>query len=108
MKIKKNDSVKVIKGKDKGKKGKVLKVFPKEGKIIVEGINLLVKHVRPKKEREKGQRIQFPAAMDISKVMLVCPRCNKTTRVGYKVVPKTETKKRKKVRICKKCKEVVD
>lgn len=107
MKIKKNDTIKVIQGKDRGKKAKVLRVFPQENKMIVEGVNLLVKHVRPKREREKGQRIQFPAKMDISKVILVCPHCNKTTRVGYRVLPKAE-KGRRKVRICRQCQETID
>jgi len=110
MKIKKGDLVKILKGKDRGKKGKILEVFAKERKVIVEGINLLVKHVKPRREREKGQRIQFPAPMDVSKVMLICPRCNKPTRVGYKIIYQQieGKKKRKKVRLCKKCKEIID
>jgi len=110
MKIKTGDQVKILQGKDKGKKGKVIQTMIKDNKIVVEGINLFVKHVRPKKEREKGQRVQFPAGLDVSKVMLVCPRCGKTVRVGYKIIenPSTESGKgRKKVRICGKCKDVV-
>ena len=98
MKIKKNDVVKIIRGKNRGKKGKILKIFPKKKKIIIEGVNLSVKHVKPKKERETGQRIQFPAPMDISKVMLICPHCNKPVRVSYKIISKTGDKKRKKGR----------
>lgn len=102
MKIKKGDNVKIICGKDRGKKGKVLKVFPKENKIIVEGLNLRIKHVRPKKAGEKGQRIQFPASLNISDIMLICPKCGRQTRIGYKMLDSG-----KKVRICKKCKEVI-
>jgi len=103
MKIKKNDIIKVLIGKDKGKTGKVLKALPRQNKVIIEGINLLVKHVRPKKEREKGQTVRFPAPMDVSKVMLVCPHCNKPVRVGYKVL-----KNKKKIRYCRKCHQVID
>lgn len=95
--IKKNDQVKSITGKDKGKTGKVLRVFPEEGKIIVEGLNTVKKHSKPRKEGEKGQRIEVPGKMNVSNVMLVCAKCGKATRVGYKVVDKN------KFRICKKC-----
>ena len=102
MKIKKGDKVKILAGKDKGKTGKVLQVFIERNKISVEGINLLFKNMRPKKQGEKGQRIQFPAPLAISNVALVCPKCNKITRVGYKVL-----ENKKKVRTCKKCKEII-
>ncbi len=102
MRIKTGDKVKILGGKDKGKIGKVLQVFPKKGKISIEGINLMYKNMRPRKQGEKGQKIQFPAALVISKVILVCPRCGKPNRVGFK---KLEDKK--KVRICNKCKEAI-
>ncbi|TSC95653.1 MAG: large subunit ribosomal protein L24 [Parcubacteria group bacterium Athens1014_10] len=102
MKIKKGDNVKIITGKDSGKKGKVLKVLPKENKVIVEGLNLRIKNTKPKKEGEKGQRMQFPASLNISNVMIVCPKCGKLVRLGYK-----ELNNDKKVRICKKCEEVI-
>ena len=98
MKIKKNDLVKMLAGKDSGKTGKVLRVFPEEKKVVVEGLNMLKKHNRPKKEGEKGQRIEMPRKIDISNAMLVCPKCAKATRVGYK------TEGEKKMRVCKKCK----
>jgi len=106
MKIKKNDKVQIISGKDKGKQGKVLQVFPKEGKVSVEGLNLMIKHMRPRREGEKGQKIQFPAPLSISKAMLVCPRCNRLTRVGYKIL--ISEKEKRKIRICKKCKQAID
>jgi large subunit ribosomal protein L24 len=97
MKIKKGDQVLIISGKDRGKKGKVLQAFPKERKIVVEGVNLKKKHQRPRRPGEKGQIIQFPAPIDVSNVKLICPRCGKATRVGFKIEEK------KKYRICKKC-----
>ncbi len=103
MKIKKGDKVKIIAGKDKGKQGKVLQILPKKYKAVIEGLNLVIKHVRPRRAGEKGQRIQFPAPLDVSNVMLMCPKCNKPTRVGYKML-----ENKKKVRTCKQCKEVID
>jgi len=102
MKILNGDKVKVLTGKDGGKSGKVLKVVKSAGKVSVEGINLKIKHMRPKKEGEKGQRIQFPAPFNLSNIMLICPKCGKATRVGSK---KLEDKN--KVRICRKCKEII-
>ena len=97
MKIHKNDQVLIISGKDKGRKGKVLKVFPKKGRILVDGINLHKKNVKPKKEGEKGQIIQVSFPLTISNVKLICSKCKKATRIGYKIT------KGKKYRICKKC-----
>ena len=97
MKIHKNDQVLIISGKDRGRKGKVIEAFPKKKKVIVEGISLRKKHVRPKKSGEKGQIIEMPASIHISNVKLICPKCGKATREGYK------TEKEKKYRICKKC-----
>ncbi len=98
MKIKKGDKVLITTGKDRNKTGKVLKSFPKEGKVIVEGANLIKKHQRPQKRGEKGQIVQMPAKMDISNVAMICPHCKKKTRVGYDF-----DKKGDKYRICKKC-----
>ena len=107
MKIKSGDKVKVIAGKDNGKKGKVLQVFAETGKVSVEGINLAVKHMRPRKQNEKGQKIEFPAALNASNLMIICPKCNRGVRVQYKMLAK-EGKKTNKVRICSKCKELID
>jgi large subunit ribosomal protein L24 len=110
MKIKKGDKVKILAGKDKGKTGKVLQIFQSNNRASIEGLNLLIKHMRPRKQGEKGQRIEFPAPMDLSNVILVCKNCDKPTRVGYKYIEvmKNETKAKKKVRVCKKCKQVID
>lgn len=97
MKIKKGDNVMVISGKDRGKNGKVLGVFPKTNSIVVEGINIRKKHSRSKKEGQKGQVIQMPFPINASNVMPICPSCSKPVRAGYKIF------KNKKTRICKKC-----
>ena len=102
MLIRKNDTVKVIKGKDRGKKGKVLQVFPGIGKVVVERINMTAKNVRPKKKGEKGQTVRYNAPMSISNVQLFCSKDNKAVRVGYIVSPDG-----KKQRVCKKCKQVI-
>ena len=108
MNIKKNDKVKILSGKDKGKTGKVLQVLPTEGKISIEGLNLLIKHLRPQKQGEKGQRIEFPAFIQVSNVALVCPKCGRATRVAHTIVKGTEGKKDKKFRACKKCQEIIE
>ncbi len=107
MHIKKNDIVKILAGKDKGKTGKVLQILPTEKRASVEGLNLLIKHLRPRKEGEQGQRIEFPAFVSISNLALVCPKCGKATRIGAKIV-KTEGKADKKFRVCKKCREIIE
>ena len=97
MSIKKDDTVVVITGKDKGQRGKVLKVIPKEGKVVVEKINMVFRHTRPRKQGEEGGIIQKEAPLYACKVMTVCPKCNKATRVAHKV------EGGKKVRVCKHC-----
>ncbi|MCD7727342.1 MAG: 50S ribosomal protein L24 [Ruminococcus sp.] len=94
--IKTGDTVVVLSGKDKGKKGKVLQVSPKERKVIVEGINMCTKHVKPRRQGEAGGIVKAEAAMYACKVMPVCPKCGKPTRVGHKILDDGS-----KVRICK-------
>ena len=101
MKIHKGDQVLIIRSKDKGKKGKVLRGLPKEAKVLVEGVNIKKRHKRPKKEGEKGQVVEVPASVDVSRVKLICPRCAKPTRIGHKLTDKG------KYRVCKKCKEEI-
>ena len=101
MRIKKGDQIQIIAGKYNGKNGKVLRVIPGSLRIVVEGLNLVKKHMKPKKGGEKGQRVEIPASLNISNVMLVCPKCGKLTRVGFKV------SKDEKTRICKKCKSEI-
>ena len=107
MKIKTGDNVKILAGKDKGKTGKVLQVFPVRERASVEGVNILIKHLRSGKQGEKGQRVEFPAPIRIDNLALICPKCGKPTRVSYEV-SKTEKGKSKKYRKCKKCKETID
>ncbi len=91
-------------GKDRGKTGKVLRILSKEMHVAVEGLNLLTKHQRPRREGEKGQKIQFPRSVPLANIMLVCTKCGRGTRVGYRFLEEGK----KKVRVCKKCKELID
>ena len=95
--VKTGDEVIVIQGKDRGKKGKVLQVAPSEGKVIVEGINVVSKHVKPRKMGEAGGIIKAESALYADKVQLVCPKCGKAVRVGHEGTGKD------KKRVCKKC-----
>ena len=101
MRIKKSDQIQIISGKDKGKKGKVLRVVPEKLRVVVEGLNLVKKHMKPKRGGEKGQRVKIPMSVSVSNVMLVCPKCGKLTRVGFKLG------KEEKTRFCKKCKSEI-
>ena len=86
MNIKKNDQVIVLSGKDKGKKGKVLEVSPKERKVIVENVKMVTKHVKPRKMGDQGGIVKAEGAMYACKVMLVCPKCGKPTRIAHKIL----------------------
>lgn len=101
MKIKRGDNVIMLGGKDKGKKAKVILVFPEMGKVVVDGLNLVKKHLRAKKQGQKGQIISKERAVSVSSVALVCKSCDKPTRIGFKVEGDN------KIRICKKCKSEV-
>lgn len=101
MKIKKGDTILVISGKDRGRKGKVLEAMPKEGRILVEGLNLRKKHVKPKKQGEKGQVVELPGPIFTSNVKVICSKCGKASRVGYKIDGKN------KYRLCKNCKSEI-
>jgi len=108
VKIKKGDNVLIISGKDKGRTGKIIKAMPQEQKVLVEGINLKKKHVRPKRDGEKGQVVEIPAVLDVSNVKVICSKCGKVTRIGYKIEKSSSDKvKTIKKRICKKCNQEV-
>lgn len=96
--VKTGDEVVVINGKYRGKKGKILQAAPSEGKVIVEGINIITKHVKPRKMGEAGGLIKAESALYADKVQLICPKCGKPTRVGHKL-----SENGKKMRVCKKC-----
>lgn len=93
--VKTGDKVMVMSGKNKGKKGKILEVSPKEGKVIIEGVNMVSKHVKPKKMGQPGGILKVEGAMYACKVMPICPKCGKPTRVGHVVIDD------KKLRVCK-------
>ena len=97
MKIKKGDQVLIISGKYRGKKGKVIRVLPKAGKIVVEKINLVKKHVRPKKSGEKGQVVEMPHPFEASIAKVICSNCKEATRIGFII------KDKNKNRACRKC-----
>ena len=101
MKIKKGDTVLVISGKDRSKTGKVLNVFPEKNQIAVEGVNLRKKNAKPKRSGEKGQVIEILAPLNVSNVQLICGKCGKAARIGYKVSGD------KKFRVCKKCNQEI-
>ena len=105
MNIKKGDTVVVLSGKDKGKQGKVQGTLPKASKVLVEGVNMVTCHTKPRRQGEEGGIVRREAALYASKVQLVCPKCGKATRVGSKRVQKTVSGKEKMVgvRVCKKC-----
>ena len=109
--VKTGDNVMVISGKYKGKTGKVLQTSPKEGKVIVEGLNMVTKHVKPRRQGEQGGIVKAEGAMYASKVMPVCPKCGKATRVAHRVTEverEDGSKKKKIVRVCKRCKADID
>jgi len=107
FKIKRNDLVQVLRGKDRNRRGRVLRVIPDAGRIVVEGVNIVKKHVRARPGLRQAGIIELEAPIPIAKVMLVCPKCNRPTRVGFRFLQEAAGKPRK-VRYCKKCGEVVD
>ncbi|NQT90971.1 MAG: 50S ribosomal protein L24 [Candidatus Omnitrophica bacterium] len=102
MKIRKNDNVKVLAGKDKGKTGKVLKIIPAKNKAIVEGVNFIKKHARKSQENPQGSIVQKERPVSVSSLAVICTRCNKSTRIGHSKLTDGN-----KVRFCKICKETI-
>lgn len=108
LRIKKGDQVIVLAGKDKGRQGKVIQTLPKENAVIVDNINLVTRHQRPRRTSRatpttQTGRIQKPAPLAAAKVMLVCPRCGKPTRIGHSIGDEG-----RRVRVCKRCNELID
>ncbi len=103
MKIRKDDTVLVIAGKDKGKKGKVRFAYPEKQQLIVEGLNFVKKHSKAKGKVRQAGIIDLEAPLDVSKVMLMCNKCNKPVRIGYK-----KLEDGRKVRFCRVCHEVIE
>jgi len=102
MKILKGDKVQVLIGKDKGREGEVVKSFPKKSTLVVKGLNIFKKHIKPT-QNQPGKIIEKERPLYISKLMLICPECKKPTRVGYKI-----DKSGQKYRICKKCQSIIN
>ncbi len=103
MKIRKNDNVLVIAGKDRGKKGKVRYAYPRDERILVEGVNFIKKHTKPVKQVKQAGIVEREASIHVSDVILICPKCNKPARIGHKTLSDG-----KKVRVCRVCGEVID
>ncbi len=101
-KIKRDDVVRIQRGKDRGKKGRVLAVLPRNGRVVVEGVNMVKEHVRARRAGEKGQRVNISAPINMANVQLVCPQCKKASRVGI------TRENGKRQRVCKQCKAVID
>ncbi len=106
-KIKVGDEVVVISGKDKEKRSKVIQKIPKENKLVVEGVNITKRHIKPTRRGQESGIVERETPIFTGKVMLICPRCGKRTRTGVKVLPKSPREK-EKLRFCKKCGEVID
>jgi len=102
MKIKKNDNILVIKGKDRNKTGKVIGILPEKGRIVVAGINMIKRHQRPKKSGQKGQILSSEAPLRAENAMIICPKCGAPSRIGYKRMENGD-----KTRICKKCNQEI-
>lgn len=101
MKIKKGDEIKIITGKDKGKTGRVTKVFPEDNSVLADGLNMFKKHVKSRQQDKKGEVILVSKPIDVSAVRLVCPKCHKPVRVGYSIFEGNKS------RICKKCSQTI-
>ncbi len=103
MKVRKNDTVLVIVGKDRGKRGKVRQALPKESRVAVEGVNMVKRHMRPRGATRQAGIIEREAPIHVSNVMLLCTKCNRPTRIGFRFLEDG-----RKVRICRRCEEVIE
>jgi large subunit ribosomal protein L24 len=106
MNIHKNDNVMVIAGNSRGKSGKVLKVFRDDQRVIIEGVNIIKRHTRPSQKNTQGGIVQKESTIHMSKVMVVCPKCNKPSRLGHKKIEDSTTGKHHMMRVCHKCEEM--
>lgn len=105
MKIKKGDTVLITAGKDKNKTGKIVFVLIKKNKVIVDGLNIKKKHIKPRKQGQKGQIVEIPGTINSSNIMFICSKCKKTTRIQTKI--EIQEGKKTKKRICKKCEKEI-
>lgn len=102
-KVRKNDTVQVLAGRERGKQGKISRVLPKEQRVVIDGVNIRKRHTKPRRQGEQGGIIEFPAPLHISNVAVVCAKCGRATRVGFR-----ELADGTKVRYCKRCDEVIE
>jgi large subunit ribosomal protein L24 len=107
MRVRKNDQVLVLSGNYKGKKGKVLKVFPEQGRVIVEGVNFIKRHSRPTQQNPQGGIVEKEAPIHVSNVMVVCPKCTTPARMGKQIVMDETRNRKNNVRVCKNCGEML-
>ena len=107
MRVRKNDQVIVLAGNYKGKRGKVLKVFPEENRVIVEGVNFIKRHSRPTQKNPQGGIIEKEAPIHVSNVMVICPKCNTPSRMGSQIVYDEVRNRNNHVRVCKSCGEML-
>jgi large subunit ribosomal protein L24 len=102
-KVRKNDTVQVLAGREKGKQGKVMRVLPKEKRVVIEGVNIRKRHTKPRRQGEQAGIVEFPAPLYVSNVAVLCAKCGRPARVGFRfLADKT------KVRYCKRCDEVIE
>ena len=101
MKLRKGDEVIITSGKDKGKKGKIEKIFPKESKVLLPGLNVYKKHLKKRDEKNPGGIVDFSRPLPFANVALICPKCNRQTRIGFKIEGE------EKLRVCKKCSSIL-
>jgi large subunit ribosomal protein L24 len=108
MHVKSGDEVFILAGKDKGKSGKITQAMPREGRVIVEGVNMIKRHTKPRGPGKPGGIIEREAAINVSNVQLVCPHCRKLMRVAHRFIETTDGSKPRKVRYCRKCDKTID
>ena len=102
-KVRKNDTVQVLAGRERGKQGKVIRVIPKEQRVVIEGVNIRKRHTRPRRQGEQGGIVEFPAPLHVSNVAVVCAKCARPARVGFRILADGT-----KVRVCKRCDELIE
>lgn len=107
MKIHKNDNVMVVSGNARGKSGKILKIFREKNRVIVEGVNIMKRHARPSQKNPQGGIVQKEAAIHVTNVMVICPKCNAPSRMGRKEVVDATTGRKSHMRICRNCGETI-
>lgn len=111
MKLRKGDKVKIIAGKDRGKEGVIDRIFSRDDRVAVNGVNVYKRHLKPRGEGQKGEIKDISRPLPVSNISLICPKCHQTTRIGYKIITQETTKGRsgqdRKTRVCKKCEQEI-